>query len=112
MPTLRENGVACAIRQHVPLVVAGATRLHPYEDYADEVLDGTLGSVEACERTATAPLPAHSSVAERALRTTLDQRGIGASPRVTVVRRHGALVVRVTDGHGLDAAAKGMVRFE
>ena len=108
VPTAREDGVACAIRQHVPLVVAGATRLHPYDDYAETVLDGTLGVVEACERTATAPLPEHSALAARALEETLERRGVTASPHVTVRRRDGALVVHVTEAHGLDAGAKGM----
>ena len=108
VPTPREDGVACAIRQHVPLVVAGRTRLHPYEGYATEVLDGTMGAVEACERTAAAPLTKHTFIAARSLHETLDRRGVAATPAVTVLRRQGALVVRVTGADGLDSGAKGM----
>jgi hypothetical protein len=107
-PTTREDGVACAIRQHVPLVVAGATRLHPYAEYAADVVEGTRRAVDACEHVAAAPLPEHSSVAGQALHETLERRGVAASPRVTVLRRHGALVVHVTDAGDLDAEAKGM----
>jgi len=107
-PTPREDGAACAIRRHVPLVVAGATRWHPYAPYAGETVDGVAGVVDACERTATAPLPAHSAAAARALQETLERRGQALGPEVSVLRRDGALVVRVAHAHRLDAATKGM----
>ncbi len=53
-PTVREDGVACALRAHVPLVVAGRVMLNPYEEWADEVVeDGDV--VAACERVVSAP---------------------------------------------------------
>ena len=108
VPAPREDGAACAIRRKVPLVVAGETTLHPYGDYAADVVDGTLGLVAACERTAAAPMPLHTAAAARALRETFDRRGITGSPQVVVHRREGALLVHVTDAPGLDAPTRGM----
>ena len=53
-PTVREDGVACALRVHVPLVVAGRDMLNPYEEWADEVVeDGDV--VAACEASSRRP---------------------------------------------------------
>lgn len=51
-PTSRERGVPCALRAGVPLVVAGQVVFDPYERWAAEQVDGTVGVVEACERVA------------------------------------------------------------
>lgn len=49
-PTSRERGVVCALRAGVPLVVAGQLALDPFERWAVEQVDGTVGVIEACER--------------------------------------------------------------
>jgi len=36
-PAPQEGGVACALRPHIPVVVAGRTVLNPYDDYAAEI---------------------------------------------------------------------------
>jgi len=54
-PSTLEDGVVCALRRGVPLVVAGRTILNPYEDWAAVVVDGVEGVVEAVERAAGTP---------------------------------------------------------
>src|SRR5262249_13858505 len=37
-PARHEDGVACALRRHIPLVVAGSEILNPYADYANAIV--------------------------------------------------------------------------
>jgi hypothetical protein len=108
-PTVREDGVACAIRQHVPLVVAGPTVFSPYADYATELCQDTADVVAACERAAVAPLARHTTVAQEALDATLRRRSLPADAHVRVFRNKGALHVSVTLGSEIDRATKNMV---
>jgi altronate hydrolase len=64
------------LRTHVPLVVAGATMLNPYEGFATEISNDPADVVAACERAAAAPLRAHT---DRALRTitTVFEKSLG-----------------------------------
>jgi len=95
-PSQEEDGVACAIRHGVPLVVAGATVMNPFEDYATATVEAGGDVAAACERAAHAPLRAHTEAAARALRDVLDRRELRVAPVVAVRRRHGALLVEVT----------------
>ena len=54
-PAPQEDGVVCALRQHIPVVIAASAVLNPYDGYA-VVLDRTFDVVDACERAADAPL--------------------------------------------------------
>jgi hypothetical protein len=95
-PAPQEDGVTCALRTHVPLVVAGAPAMNPFDDFATRVVDGVDDVVSACEAAASAPLPRHSDAATRALRNVLETHDIvGISARVDVRRVHGALHVVV-----------------
>jgi hypothetical protein len=109
VPTVHEDGVACAIRQHVPLVVAGPIVFSPYADHATEMLEDTLDVVAACERAAAAPLARHTAVAQDALDTTLRRRSSPTDAEVTVHRRNGSLHVSVGAGSDMDRATKAMV---
>jgi hypothetical protein len=51
-PTAWENGVSCARRADVPLVVAGAIAGQPFGDHASVVIDGTATLVAAVEQAA------------------------------------------------------------
>ncbi len=108
-PAAQEDGVACALRHHIPVVVAGPKVLNPYEGYAVEMLGRTFDVVAACEHASSAPLREHTAVAGRALRQVLDLRGIAAGEVVKVTRRHGGLVAEVDDAEHLDNATKSMV---
>jgi hypothetical protein len=107
-PTLGEDGVTCALRQHIPVVVAGAAELSPYDEYATEIVGQSFDVVAACERAASAPLVRHSAEAARTLREMLARREITIDPEVEVRRQHGALVITVHGAEALDASAKSM----
>ena len=49
-PTVFDRGVTCAIRQGIPIVLAGTIVLNPYEDWAAEVVGRNGDAVEALER--------------------------------------------------------------
>ena len=90
-----DDGVLCAIRHKVPVVVAGDVRRHPFEDlphiraYAGESI---LSAVDA----ATAVLPEHSLVA-----TAEARRRAGDDAIATVSRRDARLHadVQATSDH-------------
>jgi hypothetical protein len=107
-PTLREDGVACALRARVPLVVAGRAMLNPYEEWADEVVeDGDV--VAACERVVSTPSRDHSEVARDALRETVRRRAGSAGGADAVVwRDRSRLRVRLEGVDDLDRSVRGM----
>src|SRR5579885_479143 len=54
-PTPFEDGVSCAIRHNVPVVVAGTSAQNPYAAWSAEVA-GDDDIVAACEAAASGPL--------------------------------------------------------
>lgn len=107
-PTATEDGAVCALRQHVPLVVAGPDVLSPFEAFATETVARDDDIVRSVERAARAPLSRHTDAAARAMREVLDARGLTVAPRIAVYRRNGALLVEVAGGGSLDRATKDM----
>jgi hypothetical protein len=96
-PTPYEDGAACALRHHVPIVVHGFTSEHPYAAWspAESRHDGELASV--VERIARAPLPEHSEVARATARQVLDAAQLPVDGVDAVVtRRNARLRVMVT----------------
>jgi hypothetical protein len=89
-PALLEDGISCALRARVPVVVAGQTDLNPYEGFDVEVVEGPH-VVGALERLAMAPSPGHSQVATEALLDAL-QREPGDAVAVAYRRRSGVRV--------------------
>lgn len=101
-PTPRELGVTCALRAHVPVVVAGTVALSPYEEYATVSVEGDE-VVSACEEAAAAPLARHARVAGAKLREVLGRMGQDAAGAgAVVVRREGRLVVTLRTLEPLD----------
>ena len=88
------DGGRCVLMHHVPLVVAGASALDPYRDFATRVVDGTHDIVGSCVAAAAAELPEHAARAEAVIATSIGLIG-DAAPTVSVVRRGGGLHVRV-----------------
>jgi hypothetical protein len=107
-PAPREDGVACVLRHHVPLVIAGPPGRNPFKQYAQATIPRTHGIVETCERTAHATLSAHTNAAARALREVLDRRHVNSSPLVAVRRRDGALLVEVKGADAIDRETRSM----
>lgn len=107
-----EDGVYCAARRGIPLVVAGQPADHPYGPWASAEEEGS--SVGATVATVLAsPLPHLSVVATATLRRALASRGITDTPaRVEVRRRHGGVAVELIGVGDLagDAKAAASVR--
>jgi hypothetical protein len=95
MPTLDEDGVRCAARRHIPLVVAGAVAANPFAPWTT-VESSTVDVVEAIEAAVASPLPDLSARATEVLRGTLERMGVDAQDaRVEVRRRAGRLAIRI-----------------
>jgi hypothetical protein len=108
-PTGYEDGVACALRAHVPLVVAGTTALNPYEPWTAAEISHDGDVVAACEEAATAPLPRHGERATAMLHEVLRRRDVPAEAAHVVVRRHdGALAVTVCGAGALDVHTRSI----
>src|SRR3954451_11496602 len=61
-PTPLEDGVSCAARRCIPVVVAGVSALNPFDKWTTAAAEN--GSVvDACNRAATAPIESLGDVA-------------------------------------------------
>jgi hypothetical protein len=88
-PTALEDGVTCALRRRVPVVMAGRTSPDPFTPFPVTVAGlGTI--VETCERAATGPQLGHERVALDALEQTLSLAGIPTDTASASVRRSGS----------------------
>ncbi|HZJ27086.1 MAG TPA: hypothetical protein VFF40_08780 [Acidimicrobiia bacterium] len=108
-----EDGVPCAIRSGVPLVVAGESGGSPYAPWTTATVHGD-DVVSACDWAATAPLTRHSDAATASLRETLARHGVthAEAAGATVTRSRGRLCVRLTmpDSVAEDVAQLGATR--
>ena len=73
-PSPREDGVVCALRRHVPLVVAGPPGPNPFEGWATVTVDDA-DLVAACEAAAAADVERLSVVARDEAVKALQRRG-------------------------------------
>jgi hypothetical protein len=91
-----EDGVACAIRARVPLVIGGAVAANPYRRWATLTMHDE-DIVAACTRAASARLGEHSEVATLVLRQTLERHNAHDpdDSYARVVRRDARLRVRL-----------------
>ena len=101
-PAPTEDGVRCALMQHVPLVVAGPAALEPFDGFETTVLDRTYDLVSAVESAAAAELGAYARRAETVIAQSIGVTG-DIHPSVSVTRRAGGLRVVV---RGLDDVAR------
>jgi hypothetical protein len=85
-PSPLEDGVTCAIRRHIPVVVAGAAP-HPFTQWMTEEVGRGGNVVAACERAAAAPLVRHGEIAAATARGVLERGGIDASATSATVHR-------------------------
>jgi hypothetical protein len=104
-PAPHEDGVACALERHVPVVVAGETVLNPFEDFGAVAAGGDI--VAACEQAAARPLERHGRAATAALYAVLAERGETPSGHVEVHRSSGRLVATLIGGPS-DRAVRGI----
>ena len=108
-PSPYEDGAACALRHHVPMVVHGFTSIHPYREWAgaesrnDEDLAGIV------EAVARSPLPEHSDLARSVARQVLDAAELPSDGvDAVVVRRNARLRVILTLPPGAEAGETGV----
>lgn len=105
-PLPLEEGVACAARRGIPLVVAGEPAGHPFADWASAEEEGTSVAA-AVETVVAAPLSTLSMLATATLRHALASRGItGTSARVEVRRRHGGAFAEILGARDLSSASR------
>lgn len=104
-----EDGVVCAIRRHVPLVVAGEAGANPFEAWTSAVADRSE-VVARVEEVALLPLPVESARATEAVRQALARRGFQDAPAdVSVFRRGRRLQVVAQVGGDLDPSIRSAV---
>lgn len=110
-PSPYEDGVSCALRARVPLVVVTDHGANPFDEYAEEVVAGDV--TEACERVLARPSPTHTSVATDTLRSALRRRArTDSMPTATVHRTAAGLQVAVDGLERLDRRTAGLVVAE
>lgn len=100
-PTPYEDGVSCALRHHVPLVVAGTSALNPFFKWTSAVAATETDVVAACEEAMEIPIAhlATPALAEVRRRLRL-QPGVAEATDVIVRRSKGGqldAIVRVPD---------------
>lgn len=101
-PTSYEDGVACAVRHHIPLVASGLTIFSPFDPWTTRFV-GDEGVVAACEEAAAAPLESLASPARQCVDELLALSGVPAVGADVDVRRRGPnvrAVVTLPDGAG------------
>ena len=103
-PTAREAGITCALRQRVPLVVAGSNGNDPFARWEAAAVAGDDADalLAALTGAATGDLPAHAAVAAE----EVTQR-LGRAPVAVSARRHSnGVVVAVEPPEDLDRARR------
>lgn len=101
-PLPTEDGVFCAARRQVPLVVAGATTANPFRRWTTAEYPGPE-VVEAVEVAAASTLPMLSARATKVLRRGLDRLGVPAGDARAEVRREaGRLRITIVPDRPVD----------
>lgn len=78
-----EDGARCALRRHIPLVLAGEAGRSPLRVFAAAVIAGPDGLVEVVEKAAHAPVRQHEATARVAFAAVLEAHGL--DPRIAEV---------------------------
>jgi hypothetical protein len=91
-PALLEDGVVCALKARLPVVVGGRALFNPYVEFGAETADPD-DLVGSCERAAASARPEHSRIATDSVHETLTTTGIDAPDAFATVRRHGGRLV-------------------
>ena len=86
-PTAFEDGVSCALRRHVPLVVAGTSALNPFDKWTTAIAHRDDDIVATCERAVALPLERLAAPARAEVRRRLRLQPAVASAAEVVVRR-------------------------
>jgi hypothetical protein len=87
--TPREDGARCALRRHVPLVLAGDVDGSPYADWATEISTSVADLPEALARAGEAVLDRHTRAARRSFQAVLVQHDLDPAGADAAVHRDG-----------------------
>jgi len=87
--TPREDGARCALRRHVPLVLAGDVDSSPYADWATEITDAVADLPAALARAGEAVLDRHTRAARRSFQAVLVQHDLDPTGADAAVLREG-----------------------
>ncbi len=110
-PSPYEDGAVCALRRHIPMVLAGVSALSPFDRWSPRTVDDGEDLVAACEEAATAPLPELGATARDVARLVVATAGRDGDVDATVWRQHGGLRVELTLPDGCaDLAGKAAAR--
>ena len=103
-PTPLENGVTCALRHHLPLVVVGRTILNPYEPWCSAAFDGIEQAIGSLEEIASAPLPRLAEALAQPVAEVLEAAGYDRRDVTVEGRRAGRrrLLAVVRTAHAID----------
>jgi hypothetical protein len=86
-PTPLEDGITCALRRRVPVVVSGRVDPNPFERFGAAVAERDIAG--ACHRAASEPRGDYGAVALKALDWTLSFRGLSIDDAHVAVQRVG-----------------------
>ena len=90
MHTAREDGARCALRRHVPLVLAGDVESSAFRDWATDTTEDLATIPEAVERAAGRQLDRHSDAARRSFLAVLVGNDLSTVGADAAVRRSGS----------------------
>lgn len=94
-PAPAEDGVLCALRARVPVVIAGQTLFQPFSGFDAVEVSGDADVVAAVEAAARDRRPQHEAVAARVLQSTLEIAGETDPADVRVTRSRDGLAVEL-----------------
>ena len=95
-PQPLEDGVSCALRHHIPLVVAGTSALNPYDKWTTAIAEDD-DIVAACETAVSMPIERLAEPARTEVRRRLGDRAEVANQADVVVHRtNGQLDATIT----------------
>ena len=84
-----EDGARCALRRHIPLVVAGTSERSRLREFATAVVDDPATVAAAVGEVGAMPSARHTGVAEGAFAGVLEAHGLDPTLAAAVVVRRG-----------------------
>lgn len=85
-----EDGARCALRRHIPLVVAGAPDRSRLDAWASAIVDDPAAVAATVAEVGSSPSARHSDVAEGAFAGVLEAHGLDPALAGAVVVRNGS----------------------
>lgn len=112
-PRPLERGIECALRDHIPVVIAGSAALHPFDGYATAVARETDNLHDVILAAAHGPLTRESHVATTAAHVALKRKELPSEGvSATAKRVNGRLRVEVLGTGELDHAVRSSLAVE